>query len=155
MRLGHVDLKVSDLERSVAFYRDVLGFSVAERSDEASIAFLRADGEGAFHLALTAGESTGGAPPSAHHTGLDYVALAYPDRRALAAAARALVAAGVPVERLDDHGVGESLYTRDPDGNGLELYWERPAAEWPLEDGELAMFTRELDIDELLREPSG
>ncbi|HEY7381686.1 MAG TPA: VOC family protein [Gaiella sp.] len=150
MRLGHVDLKVADLERAVRFYCDVLGFTVAERSDEASIAFLRAEGDGAFHLALTAGESLGGAPPPPGSTGLDYVALLYPDRGALAAACRGLIEAGAPIERFDDHGVGESLYARDPDGNGLELYWERPRAAWPREDGELAMFTRPLELGDLV-----
>jgi catechol 2,3-dioxygenase len=151
VRVAHVDLKVGDLERSVRFYCDVLGFVVVERSDGAAIAFLRGEGDGPFHLVVSAAESEGGTPPPAGHAGLDYVGLLYPDRAALAEACRSVVAAGGAIERFDDHGVAESAYTRDPDGNGLELYWERPPDEWPRQDGRLAMTTRPLDVDELLR----
>jgi catechol 2,3-dioxygenase len=146
--IGHVHLKVADLERSLAFYRDVLGFDVVQRMGGRA-AFLSAGGYH-HHLGLNTWESLGGAPPPPGTTGLYHVAVRYPDRRALADALRRLESAGVPLEGAADHGVSESLYLRDPDDNGLELYRDRPPAEWPRSpNGELAMFVRPLDLDRL------
>src|SRR5690349_6249566 len=123
VRIGHAHLKVADLARSVAFYRDALGFAVMQEGDEA--AFLAAGGYH-HHLGLNTWQSKGGTPPPPGHTGLFHVALVYPDRRELARALRRLLDCGVPVWGALDHGATEAIYLEDPDGNGLELYWDRP-----------------------------
>ncbi|MGD8698939.1 MAG: VOC family protein [Gemmatimonadales bacterium] len=147
--IGHVHLKVADLERAVAFYSGVLGFEVKQRLGD-SAAFLSAGGYH-HHIGLNTWESAGGAPPPPGTTGLYHVAIRYPDRDALADALRRLVAAGIALEGAADHGVSEALYLRDPDGNGVELYRDRPSGEWPrAPDGRLQMFTRPLDLDALL-----
>ncbi|MBW3660392.1 MAG: VOC family protein [Gemmatimonadetes bacterium] len=149
--IGHVHLKVSYLERAVAFYRDALGFEVTQRYGRGA-AFLSAGGYH-HHLGLNVWESRGGAPPPAGSTGLYHFAILYPTRAALADALRRLMDAGVPLEGASDHGVSESLYLRDPDGNGVELYRDRPRDEWPRsEDGTLRMVTRPLDLASLLAE---
>lgn len=143
-------LKVADLERSLAFYRDVLGFEVMQRYGRQA-AFLSAGGYH-HHIGLNTWESEGGSPPPMGTTGLYHVAILYPSRALLADALRRLVKAGVPLEGASDHGVSEALYLRDPDGNGVELYWDRPKEQWPRSpDGGVAMFTRALDVDELLK----
>ena len=151
VRIGHVHLKVADLERAIAFYHGVLGFEVTQRMGR-SAAFLAAGGYH-HHIGLNTWESAGGSPPAAGTTGLYHVAILYPSRAALADALRRLMAAGVAIEGASDHGVSEALYLRDPDDNGVELYWDRPVEQWPrTADGEVAMFTRGLDLDELLGE---
>ncbi len=148
-RIGHVHLKVADLERALGFYRDVLGFELTQRFG-ASAAFLSAGGYH-HHLGLNTWESAGGQPPAVGTTGLFHLAILYPTRAELGAALRRLQAAGIPLEGASDHGVSEALYLRDPDDNGVELYWDRPQEEWPrTPDGGLAMFTRPLDLDLLL-----
>jgi len=150
-QVGHVHLKVSDLERSIAFYRDVLGFEVTQRYG-AQAAFLSAGGYH-HHIGLNTWESAGGRPPPPGATGLYHVAFLYPTRVALAAAASRVVEAGLPLEGAADHGVSQAVYLRDPDGNGVELYRDRPASEWPRDrDGRLAMHTRPLDLESLLAE---
>jgi catechol 2,3-dioxygenase len=142
-------LKVSDLERALAFYRDVLGFTVMQRMGTQA-AFLSAGGYH-HHLGLNTWESAGGSPPTRGTTGLFHVAFLYPKRAALDDALRRLIEAGVPLDGAADHGVSEALYLRDPDGNGVELYWDRPEANWPRQpDGTLAMFTHALDLEALL-----
>src|SRR5687768_10549568 len=149
--IGHVHLKVSDLDRSVAFYRDVLGFEVTQRMGD-SAAFLSAGGYH-HHIGLNTWESAGGDPPAPGTTGLYHFAIRYPDRAALGDALRRLDDARIPLDGASDHGVSEALYLRDPDGNGVELYWDCPQDEWPRTSaGELNMFTRALDLDSLLRE---
>ncbi len=149
VRVGHVHLKVADLERAIAFYRDVLGFELTQRMG-AEAAFLSAGGYH-HHVGLNTWESRGGRPPGSGTTGLYHAALLYPTRRALATALRRLLEAGVALDGAADHGVSEALYLRDPDGNGLELYWDRPESDWPRRpDGGLEMFTRRLDLDALL-----
>jgi catechol 2,3-dioxygenase len=149
-RIGHVHLKVADLDRALGFWRDVIGLEVMQRMPRA--AFLSAGGYH-HHIALNTWESLGGAPPPDGATGLYHVALLYPDRPALAAALRRLVAADIPLEGASDHGVSEALYLRDPDGNGVELYRDRPREEWPRDAaGGLAMTTRRLDVQALLAE---
>ena len=151
VRIGHVHLKVADLERSIGFYRDVLGFQLMQRFGK-SAAFLSAGGYH-HHLGLNTWESAGGSPPPAGTTGLYHTAILYPDRASLADALRRLRTAGIPLDGAADHGVSEALYLRDPDQNGVELYRDRPMAEWPRSpDGELAMFTRPLDLECLLAE---
>jgi catechol 2,3-dioxygenase len=152
-RIGHVHLKVAHLERALGFYRDVLGFELTQQFG-ASAAFLAA---GAYHhhIGLNTWESAGGRPPAAGTTGLFHMAILYPTRAELGDALRRLMKAGIPLEGASDHGVSEALYVRDPDDNGVELYWDRPQAEWPrTAEGGLAMFTRPLDLDGLLREVS-
>ena len=150
-RIGHVHLKVADLDRALGFWRDVLGFEVQQRMGGRA-AFLSAGGYH-HHIALNTWESEGGAPPPAGSTGLYHVALVYPDRPALAAALRRVLAAGIPLEGASDHGVSEAIYLHDPDGNGVELYRDRLPADWPRDAaGNLAMFTRRLDLAALLRE---
>ena len=150
-RIGHVHLKVSDLERALGFYRDVLGFEVTARVGH-SAAFLSAGGYH-HHLGLNTWESLGGAPPPAGATGLYHLAILYPTRAELADALRRLVAARVPLEGASDHGVSEALYLRDPDDNGVELYWDRPPDAWPRKAaGTLAMRTEPLDLPALLRD---
>jgi catechol 2,3-dioxygenase len=151
VRIGHAHLKVSDLERALGFYCGVLGFELMQRMGD-SAAFVSAGGYH-HHIGLNTWESRGGGPPAAGTTGLYHVAILYPDRAALAVALRRLVRAGVALDGAADHGVSEALYLRDPDGNGLELYWDRPREQWPVgEDGELAMYTRRLDVEALARE---
>ncbi len=147
--VGHVHLKVSDLERSIRFYSDVLGFEVTQRLG-GQAAFLSAGGYH-HHIGLNTWESRGGPAPPRGATGLYHVAFLYPDRPALASALRRLRIHGVPLEGAADHGVSEALYLRDPDGNGIELYRDRPTAEWPRgPSGELRMVTQPLDLEDLL-----
>jgi catechol 2,3-dioxygenase len=149
--IGHVHLKVSDLERAVAFYSGVLGFEVTQRMGNAA-AFLSAGGYH-HHIGLNTWESERGSAPAPGTTGLYHFAIRYPDRAALGDALRRLRAAGVPIEGASDHGVSEALYLRDPDGNGIELYWDKPRAEWPREaDGTLKMVTARLNLEALLAE---
>lgn len=156
-RIGHVHLKVADLERAIGFYRDVLGFKLTQRYGT-SAAFLSAGGYH-HHIGLNTWESAGGLPPGEGTTGLFHLAILYPTRAELADGLRRLRDAGIPLDGASDHGVSEALYLRDPDGNGVELYWDRPPEEWPrTPDGELAMFTQALNLDSLLaleRTPSG
>lgn len=149
--VGHVHLKVADLDRALAFYCGVLGFQLMQRMASGA-AFISAGGYH-HHIGLNTWESRGGDPPAPGTTGLYHVAIRYPARAALADALRRLVAAGIPLEGASDHGVSEALYLRDPDDNGVELYWDRPQASWPrAPDGGLAMYTRRLDLEGLLRE---
>ena len=149
VRIGHVHLKVADLERAIGFYRDVLGFEVTQRMGR-EVAFLSAGGYH-HHIGLNTWESAGGRPPAPGTTGLYHVAILYPTRVELADTLRRLTKAGIPLEGASDHGVSEALYLRDPDNNGVELYWDRPLEEWPrTPDGELAMFTKPLDLESLL-----
>ncbi len=142
-------LKVADLERALGFYRDVLGFELTQRFGS-SAAFLSAGGYH-HHIGLNTWESDGGRPPARGTTGLYHLAILYPTRAELGDALRRLQKAGIPLEGASDHGVSEALYLRDPDGNGVELYWDRPQEEWPrTADGGLAMYTRPLDLDSLL-----
>ena len=149
--IGHVHLKVADLERAVAFYAGVLGFEVMQRWQQ-SAAFLSAGGYH-HHIGLNIWESRNGSPPPPGTTGLYHIAIRYPDRATLADALRRLQAAGVPLEGAADHGVSEALYLRDPDGNGIELYRDRPREEWPRSaDGAIGMGTAPLDLEALLAE---
>ncbi len=149
--IGHIHLKVADLDRAVAFYSGVLGFQITTRMGQQA-AFLSAGGYH-HHIGLNTWETRNGHPPPPGTTGLYHVAIRYPDRAALADALRRLVDARVPLEGASDHGVSEALYLHDPDGNGLELYWDRPRAEWPKgPDGSLRMTTEPLDVDALLEE---
>ena len=151
-RIGHVHLKVADLERALAFYCDVLGFELTQRYGSQA-AFVSAGGYH-HHIGLNTWESLNGPPPAPGTTGLFHLAILYPTRAALADALRRLRAAGVNLDGASDHGVSEALYLRDPDQNGVELYWDRPPDAWPrTPDGSLAMFTRPLDVEALLREP--
>jgi catechol 2,3-dioxygenase len=152
-RVGHVHLKVADLDRALGFYCGVLGFEVMQRrGDEA--AFIAAGGYH-HHIGLNTWESKGGKPPPPGTTGLYHTAILYPDRAALADALRRLIAAGIDLDGASDHGVSEALYLRDPDQNGVELYVDRPQAQWPQDaDGTLAMFTKRLDLDALLAQGS-
>ena len=149
VRIGHVHLKVADLDRALAFYSGVLGFELTQRFGD-SAAFLAA-GDYHHHIGLNTWESEGGSPPAPGTTGLYHLAVLYPTRAALADALRRLIAAGIPLDGASDHGVSEALYLRDPDGNGVELYWDRPQDQWPRDpQGGIAMFTRRLDLDALL-----
>lgn len=150
VRIGHVHLKVADLDRALAFYCGVLGFALTARMGPQA-AFVSAGGYH-HHLGLNTWESAGGAPPPPGSTGLYHIAILYPDRASLADALRRLTRAGIPLDGAADHGVSEALYLRDPDQNGVELYRDRPVEDWPrAADGSLRMFTRPLDIDDLLR----
>jgi catechol 2,3-dioxygenase len=150
-RIGHVHLKVADVERALGFYCGVLGFALMQRYG-ADAAFVSAGGYH-HHIGLNTWESRGGKPPPPGTTGLFHVAVLYPTRAALADALRRLVAAGIPLDGASDHGVSEALYLRDPDENGVELYWDRPEESWPRDgDGRLQMHTRRLDLEDLLRE---
>jgi catechol 2,3-dioxygenase len=152
-RIGHVHLKVGDLSRALDFYVGVLGFSLMQKYG-AQAAFISAGGYH-HHIGLNTWESLGGTPPPPGHTGLFHTAILYPTRAALADALRRLIAAGIPFDGASDHGVSEALYLRDPDGNGVELYWDRPAAQWPRDaQGGLAMVTARLDLNNLLAEPA-
>ncbi|MFL6567805.1 MAG: VOC family protein [Chthoniobacterales bacterium] len=150
-RVGHVHLKVSDLERSIAFYCGVLGFELTQRWGTRA-AFVSAGGYH-HHIGLNTWESLGGSPPAPGTTGLFHVAILYPTRAALADALRRLIAANVPLVGASDHGVSEALYLRDPDENGVELYRDRPREEWPFDEhGNLAMYSQPLDVEALRRE---
>lgn len=147
--IGHVHLKVADLERAMAFYCGVLGFELTQRYGRQA-AFLSAGGYH-HHIGLNTWESAGGSPPPLGTTGLYHLAILYPTRAELADALRRLIAAGIPLEGASDHGVSEALYLRDPDGNGVELYWDRPKEQWPrTSDGKLNMVTDPLDLADLL-----
>src|SRR5438270_6220590 len=147
--IGHVHLKVADLDRAVAFYHELLGFDLVTRFGQQA-AFLSAGGYH-HHIGLNTWESAGGSPPPPGSTGLYHVAILYPTRAALADALRRVLAAGIELEGASDHGVSEALYLRDPDGNGVELYWDRPTSEWPrAADGGINMFTQRLDLAALL-----
>jgi catechol 2,3-dioxygenase len=151
VRIGHVHLKVADLDRALAFYCGVLGFEVTQRLSSGA-AFIAA-GDYHHHIGLNTWESKGGHPPPPGTTGLFHTAILYPTRATLADALHRLIAAGIPLDGASDHGVSQALYLRDPDENGVELYWDRPEAEWPRKpDGTLAMFTKRLDLEELLRQ---
>ena len=153
-RIGHVHLRVADLPRALAFYHGVLGFEVTLRVGN-SAAFLSAGGYH-HHIGLNTWESLGGSPPPQGSTGLYHLAVLYPTRAALADALERLSTAGIALDGAADHGVSDALYLRDPDGNGVELYWDRPRNEWPrTAAGDLTMFTRPLDLAGLLaaREP--
>ena len=153
VRIGHVHLKVADLERSLNFYCGVLGFSLTQRYGREA-AFISAGGYH-HHIGLNTWESQGGSPPPPGTTGLYHLAILYPTRAALADALRRLQQAGIPLEGASDHGVSEALYLRDPDQNGVELYWDRPNESWPRTPaGDLSMFTRPLDLASLLRTSS-
>jgi catechol 2,3-dioxygenase len=151
VRIGHIHLKVANIERALAFYCGVLGFHVTQLwGDQA--AFISA-GDYHHHIGLNTWESLNGNPPPPGSTGLFHHAILYPTRAALADALRRLIAAKIALDGAADHGVSEALYLRDPDENGVELYWDRPKESWPrTKDGELAMFSRPLDLDDLLRE---
>jgi catechol 2,3-dioxygenase len=149
--LGHVHLKVSDLNRAIAFYSDVLGFEVMQRYGTQA-AFLASHGYH-HHIGLNTWESRGAGPAPAGFPGLYHTALLYPDRGALARALARVLAAGIELDGAADHGVSEAIYLRDPDGNGVELYRDRDPAQWPrTADGELAMDNRPLDLRALLAE---
>jgi catechol 2,3-dioxygenase len=148
--IGHVHLKVSDLERSVTFYRDVLGLELQQRYGRAA-AFLSWGGYH-HHVGLNVWQSKGGLAPAPNATGLFHFAILYPSRKALAEALKRLLDHGVLLDGASDHGVSEALYFHDPDMNGIELYVDRPEEEWPRVDGEIAMDTRPLDIEALLKE---
>jgi len=151
VRIGHVHLKVADLDRALGFYQGVLGFELTQRYGR-DAAFVSAGGYH-HHIGLNVWESRGGSPPPRGTTGLYHLAILYPTRAALADALRRLVDAGIPLEGASDHGVSEALYLRDPDGNGVELYRDRPEEEWPRDgEGKIAMTTRPLDVEALLRE---
>lgn len=151
VRIGHVHLKVSDLDRALKFYCDVLGFELVQKMGSQA-AFISAGGYH-HHIGLNTWHSRGGTPPPEHHTGLYHVAILYPTRAALADAVKRLVEAKIPLDGAADHGVSEALYLHDPDFNGLELYWDKPESEWPRDPGgALRMVTDPLDLDGLLRE---
>jgi catechol 2,3-dioxygenase len=150
-KIGHVHLKVADLERALSFYCGVLGFELMQCYGTQA-AFISAGGYH-HHIGLNTWESKGGHPPPPGTTGLYHTAILYPTRAALADALRRVLSAGIALDGASDHGVSEALYLRDPDQNGVELYRDRPEAEWPRAgDGSLAMFTRKLDVEDLLRE---
>ena len=151
VRIGHVHLKVADLDRALAFYCDVLGFELTQRRGNQA-AFVSAGGYH-HHIGLNTWESAGGSPPPPGSTGLYHLAILYPTRAELADALRRLMAAGVELDGASDHGVSEALYLRDYDQNGVELYWDRPREQWPVNaKGELEMFTRRLNLQSLLAE---
>ncbi|MCF7699405.1 VOC family protein [Loktanella sp. M215] len=150
-RIGHVHLKVADLDRAIAFYGDVLGFAVTQRYGPQA-AFLSAGGYH-HHIGLNTWESAGATPPPPGHTGLYHTAFLYPDRAALAAVLRRVLAAGIPLDGAADHGVSEAIYLRDPDRNGVELYVDRPARDWSRDaQGGIAMINTRFDLDQLLAE---
>jgi len=153
VEIGHVHLKVADLDRALAFYRDVLGFELTSRYGDQA-AFVSAGGYH-HHIGLNTWEPAGGEPPPRNSTGLYHVAIRYPDRPALANALRRVLEAGIPLTGASDHGVSEAIYLNDYDGNGVELYYDRPRDEWPrTPDGELQMYTLPLDLRALLAEAS-
>ncbi|MEL6167345.1 MAG: VOC family protein [Pseudomonadota bacterium] len=147
--VGHIHLRVADLDRAIAFYRDVLGFEVQQRAGNQA-AFLSAGGYH-HHIGLNTWQSRGGTPPPSGHTGLYHVAFLYPDRATLGRAVASVVEHGVPLDGAADHGVSEAVYLRDPDGNGIELYRDRAPEDWPRDDnGELAMVNARLDVAALV-----
>jgi catechol 2,3-dioxygenase len=151
VRIGHVHLKVADLQRGLDFYCGVLGFELTQRYGEEA-AFVSAGGYH-HHIGLNTWESRGGSPAPKGTTGLYHFAILYPTRAALAGALRRLIQANVALEGASDHGVSEALYLSDPDGNGIELYWDRPEELWPRDaKGQIEMFTRQLDLENLLAE---
>jgi catechol 2,3-dioxygenase len=151
VRIGHVHLKVADLNRALNFYCGVLGFELTLRFGSQA-AFVSA-GSYHHHIGLNTWESKGGPPPPPGTTGLYHLAILYPTRALLGDAVRRVLAAGIELEGASDHGVSEAIYLRDPDDNGVELYWDRPQEKWPRSpDGGVAMFTRALDLDGLLAE---
>jgi catechol 2,3-dioxygenase len=148
-RIGHVHLKVADLDRALGFYRDVLGFQVKQRYGDQAV-FIAA-GDYHHHIGLNTWDSKGGQPPAPGATGLFHTAILYPTRAALADALHRVLAAGIQLDGASDHGVSQALYLHDPDQNGVELYWDRPESEWPRDpDGGIAMFTKRLDVEDLL-----
>jgi len=150
-RIGHIHLRVADLDRAIAFYSGVLGFELTQRYGDQA-AFLSAGGYH-HHIGLNTWDSLGGSPAPRGHTGLYHTAFLYPDRAQLANALHRVVAAGIPIEGAADHGVSEAIYLSDPDGNGVELYRDRPEADWPRKaNGELAMVNTRLDLEKLLAE---
>lgn len=150
--IGHVHLKVADLDRALAFYQGVLGFEITQRYGKEAV-FISAGGYH-HHIGLNTWESAGGPPPAPGTTGLYHLAILYPARADLADAVRRLLQAGIEIDGASDHGVSEAIYLRDPDGNGVELYRDRPENQWPRNaDGTLAMTTRRLDFNGLLAEP--
>jgi catechol 2,3-dioxygenase len=150
-RIGHVHLKVADLERALGFYRDVLGFQLMQRFGDKA-AFISAGGYH-HHIGLNTWESKGGPPPAPGTTGLFHTAILYPTRAALADALHRVLQAGIELDGASDHGVSQALYLHDPDHNGVELYWDRPEDEWPRdENGGIAMFTRRLDLEDLMQQ---
>jgi len=151
VRIGHVHLKVANLERALGFYRGILGFEIMQRLGDGAV-FLSAGGYH-NHIALNTWESLGGSAPPMGATGLYHTAIVYPARAALAAALRRVLSARIPLDGAADHGVSESIYLRDPDQNGVELYWDKPKDRWPRDSrGNLAMFTHPLDLRGLLNE---
>jgi catechol 2,3-dioxygenase len=153
-RIGHVHLKVSDLQRSLAFYRDLLGFELITMYGQ-DAAFISAGGYH-HHIGLNTWHSKGQAPGPRSYPGLYHTAILYPTRRDLAVALQRLIDADYPLTGASDHGVSEAIYLDDPDRNGVELYWDRPREQWPtLEDGSITMFTRALDVEGLLKEANG
>jgi catechol 2,3-dioxygenase len=148
--IGHVHLKVADLDRALGFWSGVLGFELQQRFGDQA-AFVSAGGYH-HHIGLNTWESRDAPPPPRQATGLYHVAVRYPDRQTLADALRRVLAAGIPLEGASDHGVSEAIYLRDPDGNGVELYRDRPVAEWPRDGDVLAMVTAPLDLQSLLAE---
>ncbi len=150
VRIGHVHLKVADLDRALKFYCGVLGFELTQKLGSQA-AFISAGGYH-HHIGLNTWESAGGSPPPAGRTGLYHLAILYPTRALLADALQRVLAAGIELEGASDHGVSEAIYLRDPDDNGVELYWDRPPEQWPRSpDGGVAMFTHPLDLDALLK----
>ncbi|GGB20459.1 VOC family protein [Allosediminivita pacifica] len=150
-RIGHVHLRVADLDRAVAFYENVMGLELMQKYGDQA-AFMSAGGYH-HHVGLNTWGSKDGTPPPPGHTGLFHLALLYPDRAALAAALKRVVEAGVQVEGASDHGVSEAIYFTDPDGNGIEIYRDRDPSDWPRDaDGRIAMYTRPLDLRALLAE---
>jgi catechol 2,3-dioxygenase len=149
-RIGHVHLKVADLERSLKFYRDLLGFEVTQWYGDSAV-FIAAGGYH-HHIGLNTWYSKGASPAPVHAAGLFHLAIAYPERRDLAMILQRLIDAKHPLTGASDHGVSEAIYMNDPDGNGVELYWDRPKKEWPVnEQGAIQMGTEPLDLDDLLR----
>ncbi|QFT58617.1 Catechol-2,3-dioxygenase [Sulfitobacter sp. THAF37] len=149
--IGHVHLRVSDLDRAISFYRDILGFEVTQKFGNQA-AFLSAGGYH-HHIGLNTWESRGGSAPPPGHTGLYHAAFLYPDRQSLATVLKRIVAAGIPLDGAADHGVSEAVYLRDPDDNGVEIYRDRPAADWPKDpEGNLRMVNDHLDLTALLNE---
>lgn len=152
-RIGHIHLKVSDLDRALGFYHELLGFEITTRYGESAV-FLSAGGYH-HHIGLNTWHSEGAGPAPVNTAGLFHTAILYPTRKDLAAVLQRLIDAGYPLTGASDHGVSEALYLDDPDGNGVELYWDRPEAEWPKNaDGSLLMYTRRLDLQNLLLELS-
>jgi catechol 2,3-dioxygenase len=151
-KIGHVHLKVADIDRALGFYHEVLGFDIVVRMGNQA-AFLSAGGYH-HHIGMNTWESLGGSPPPPGSTGLYHTAILYQKREELSDALRRLIRAGIPITGASDHGVSEAIYLDDPDGNGVELYWDRPRGEWPLDaDGNVTMYTRRLDLEGLLSLP--